>query len=440
MMSSFVYELLILLPPAISLLYAISVQIFLSGWHECSWSHLSSSILLRIAIFILAIGVCVPLHEMMKEDKEETLTPFLPAAILSPILSVICIYRVRRKYVQGPKPQLKENQLTGRVALVTGSNAGIGKETATQLLAAGATVIMACRSESRANVAMEEILQVVEQITTSIHPHGEETSLSGGDAKPPRDRLIFLPLDVSDYTSVREAVQEFEKMNLPLHILVNNAGIMMHERRTNGNDGHELMMACNHLGHFLLTNLLLPKLQAVAHQNGDARIVIVTSSTYHLASNGIDLEDLNCERRNFTMFSQYAQSKLANIMMGKELARRETKRVMEKDEGNGKVKHVSVHIVHPGLVRTSVTKNMKWYIQFLNMLFSGILVTLQKTPEAGAYTNVFCATTESLEDSSGEYFSNSESFPTNEYANDAEKALALWDLSMEMVGLKDSSQ
>jgi len=350
---------------------------------------------------------------------------FLAPAIISPIISAILIFRTRRIYITGPKPSL-DNTAAKKVVLITGSNTGIGKETARQLLAAGATVIMACRSESRAKQAMEDIL------TTATLKHASCGAGAGEEETTvllsPRERLLFCKCDVSDYDSVRQAVKDFDKMNLPLDILINNAGIMMGSRKEN-DKGHELTMACNHLGHFLLTHLLLPKLQ----QADDGRIIVVTSSTYTLADKGIDLEDLNCEKRKYTMFSQYAQSKLANIMMGKELTRREMRRVVQSDK---KGKPVSVHMVHPGLVRTDVVRNMPWYLKYPNMIFSVVLVTLQKASDAGAYTNVFCATSKSLEGKSGDYFSNSQVFETNEFANDEEKAEALWDLSCEMVGLE----
>jgi NAD(P)-dependent dehydrogenase (short-subunit alcohol dehydrogenase family) len=185
-------------------------------------------------------------------------------------------------------------------------------------------------------------------------------------------------------------------------------------------------MACNHLGHFLLTNLLLPKLQ----QADDGRIIVVTSCTYVLATEGLDLQDWNCEKRKYTMFSQYAQSKLANILMAKEVTRREKMRI-ENDKSK-KAKAVGVHIVHPGLVRTDVVRNMNWYLKYPNMLFSSVLITMQKSPEAGAYTNVFCATSKSLVGQSGDYFSNSQVFKVNEFANDEKKAKALWDLSVTL--------
>ena len=199
--------------------------------------------------------------------------------------------------------------------------------------------------------------------------------------------------------------------------------------RKENNAKHELTMACNHLGHFLLTNLLLNKLQ----HSREGRVVIVTSSTYVLAKEGIDLDDLNCNNKKYTMFSQYAQSKLANILMGKELAQREMERVKR---GEGRKGPVAVHLVHPGLVRTDVVRNMPWFLKYPNMFFSLVLVTLQKAPEAGAYTNVFCAIDDCLRGRSGEYFSNSEVFETNEFAKDMESAKKLWDLSCELVGLE----
>ena len=240
--------------------------------------------------------------------------------------------------------------------------------------------------------------------------------------KSPKDRLLFLKCDVSDYKSIRDAVKTFEAMKIPLHVLINNAGIMMGTRTTN-NVGHELTMSANHLGHFLLTNLLLPKLQ----REKDARVVVLTSSTYALAKNGIDLDDLNCDGRKYTMFSQYAQSKLANIMFGKELAKREKNRA--KDDP------VKVFMVHPGLVRTDVVRNMPWYLKYPNMVFSVVLTTLQKTPEAGAYTSVYAAASELSCEESGLYCSNSTVTETNMHTKDEQKSKDLWDLSCKLVGL-----
>ena len=328
--------------------------------------------------------------------------------------------------------------------MITGANTGIGKETAKQLLIAGATVIMACRSESRARDAMKDILSSIPHNPESVSPtsdgkgdgegEGDGASTSGETTtllSPAVERLIFLQCDVSDYNTVRQAVKDFEKLNLPLDVLINNAGIMMGTRKEN-NTKHELTMACNHLGHFLLTNLLLAKLQC----SKDGRVIVVTSSTYVLAKDGIDLDDLNCTKRKYTMFSQYAQSKLANILMGRELAKREMERVERMKLGQGCKSPVAVHMVHPGLVRTDVVKNMPWILKYPNMFFGLVLVTLQKAPEAGAYTSVFCAMDDSLRGRSGEYFSNSEVVETNGFADDAESAKKLWDLSCELVGLE----
>ena len=412
---------LILFLPTLSLLYIISVQSFLAGWHECSWTYLAKPITLRLALVVvaIAIGIAIPSSTTTSNDNDWLNVKYLFPTILLSIISIITIYRTRKIFVQGPKPTFKN--MDEKVVLITGSNAGIGKETARQLLIMGATVIMACRSEKRAKEAMDDILR-------SIHvKRNDDDEKSQKSAK---DRLIFLPCDVSDFNSVREAVSTFQKMNLPLDVLINNAGIMMGQRKTTTGDdnGLELTMACNHLGHFLLTNLLLPTMR----KQKDSRVVIVTSSTYVLASDGIDLKDLNCEQKKYTMFSQYAQSKLANILMGKELLRREQAMMVKSDE---KYSPVSVFMVHPGLVRTDVVRNMPWYLKYPNILFSFILTTLQKSPAAGAYTNVFCATSDEAKQFNGEYLSNSESFPTNDFANNKDDAIELWKLSEEMVGL-----
>lgn len=427
-----VYQGLIAGPIALSLLYSLSVQCFLSGWHECSWTHHLSSISLRLTLVIVAVAILYAMEEY-KHDA------FLLPAVVFPILAVTLMVRTRKIYITGPTSEkyIQTQAAKDKIVLITGANTGIGKETARQLFMAGATVILACRSEQRARDAMEDILSS-QQHNTSSGTATETTQLRSKTMD--KDRLLFLQCDVSDYDSVRKSYQELNKMlrkldksndastTPALDVLINNAGIMMGTRKEN-KAGHELTMACNHLGHFLLTNLLMPNLRASKY---GGRVVVVTSSTYTLADKGMDLDDLQCEKRSYTMFSQYAQSKLANILMGKELARRES-----ETKNTETKKPVKVYNVHPGLVRTDVVRNMPWYLKYPNMMFSLVLVTLQKAPPAGAYTNVFCALDESLETQSGEYFSNSEAFVTNQFTHDEDAAKRLWTLSCNLVGLKE---
>jgi NAD(P)-dependent dehydrogenase (short-subunit alcohol dehydrogenase family) len=462
------YQIILLVPPILSLIYSISVQCFLSGWHECPWNAHIGSITLRVTVLVLFLAISLGLStnpNNYKNDKNDiTHHPsqaFMIPCILSTLIGIILIYRTRKIYITGPKPNILYHAKTStaaaataadkqrsKVIFITGANTGIGKETARLLLTSGATVIMACRSEQRAREAMEDIL------ASSLKPKrkwtfpftSESTSESTLESDKltqsvptARQRLLFLPCDVSDYDSVRKAVDIFHGWNLPLDVLINNAGIMMGTRKEN-KEGHELTMACNHLGHFLLTCLLLDKLRASEY---GGRVIVVTSSTYVLAGDGgIDLEDLHCRQKRYTMFGQYAQSKLANILMGKELARREEERQQKYGSCNSSNRKdkvsplpVAVHMVHPGLVRTDVVRNMPWYLKYPNMIFSMVLITLQKSPEAGAYTSVYCALDESLNGKSGEYFCNSQACPTNEHANNVEKAKLLWEKSCELVGL-----
>mmetsp|Transcript_16449 Transcript_16449/g.20098 ORF Transcript_16449/g.20098 Transcript_16449/m.20098 type:complete len:441 (-) Transcript_16449:569-1891(-) len=431
-----IYVLALIAPPSLSLLYILVLQVFLAAWHECKWTHLAKSITIRLTIVIIAVAIVLALQNHQNhENKIETMTHYLIPILVLTISSIFTIYSTRKYYIQGPKPKHKD--MNGKVVLITGANAGIGKETAKQLLEMGATVIMACRSEARAKEAMKDILKSIRN--TSINSTNDSTSSNTGlldnSLKSAKERLLFLQCDVSNFKSVHKAVTTFNEMDLPLHVLINNAGIMMGQRKTTqgvGSTKLELTMTCNHLGHFLLTHLLLPKLNST--ENG--RLIIVTSSTYILAANGIDLQDLNCEKRNYTMFSQYAQSKLANILMGKELVRQQNQGFESNVKDSKKLYPISVYMVHPGLVRTDVVRNMPWYLRYPNMIFSFVLVILQKTPEAGAYTNVYCATSDDAQQYNGEYLSNSQVFKTNEFANDVEAGKELWRLSEQMVGIK----
>ena len=387
-------NLALCLGATLSFVYAVAVLIFRASAHECSWTAMTGAILIRASFLIACISVGISLTD------SSNFNVFIVAGIISNAVSIYLIANISSVYVQGPKPRLKAGCMKDRVVLITGANTGIGKETARQLLEVGATVIFACRSEKRGRAAMEEIACEVEPDNV--------------DLKPLSKRMHFLELDLSNLSSIRTAVQKFEQMGLPLHILINNAGVLMGEHKKS-DDGYELMMACNHLGHFLLTNLLLNKLR----ESQNARVVTLTSSTYKLATH-MDLEDLFCEKgRAYTLFGQYAQSKLANILFSSELAKREQKHVT-KMKGKTASDSISCYAVHPGLVRTDVVKNMPFWLRQGNFWFGLIIGSMQKTPSAGAYTSVWCATSDDAKGSSGLYFANSTAESLGRAARDEE--------------------
>ena len=197
-----------------------------------------------------------------------------------------------------------------------------------------------------------------------------------------------------------------------------------------------------HFGHFLLTNLLLPKLRETAlKEQYPSKVITLSSSLYTLArrprSNqnatkelelGIDLNDLQCKKKRYTLFEQYAQSKLANILFARELGRREKLRAEKlheqheqtKDKNSSVFCPIKSYSLHPGLVRTDVVRDMPWYLYYPNIVFAFFVAVLQKTPRAGAYTSVFCAVSD--EDLNEEvcYYVNSEISKLSEAAKSDE--------------------
>lgn len=297
----------------------------------------------------------------------------------------------------------KEVDLEGKVYIVTGCNTGIGYETAKALARMGGTVIMACRSTDKANSARDSILKSV-------------------NCAP--SKLIVLKLDLCGFDSVRKFVKNFRELNLPLHCLINNAGIMTQEI-TLTQDGFDTVMTANHLSHFLLTNLLLSDLE-----NTSGRVVVLTSALHSLV-NKFNFDDI-MSQKYYEMFLTYAQSKLANILFAKELHKRMRVR-------GGRVK---VFCVHPGLVRTEVTRHMHWFIQLLNNIFSPILSTLQKTPEQGAYCSIYCATDAQLvakPDNTARYYFHCNAVQESLAAQNMEAARLLWTMSAQLVGIKDDN-
>lgn len=286
--------------------------------------------------------------------------------------------------------------LDGKVYIITGANTGIGFETAKELVRMGATVIMACRDTNRANKARDDIIAL-----TKCAP----------------SKVLVIKLDLCGFDSVKKFVKEFRSKGLPLHGLINNAGLMMNERSLT-QDGFEMVFTANHLSHFMLTNLLLPDLEKVG-----GRIVVLTSSL-HKNCKKFNLDDVMSEK-SYEMFATYSQSKLANILFIRELHRQLTLK-------NSKV---TVNAVHPGLVRTEVTRHMSTFMQTGNALAAPFMWTVQKTPKQGASCSVHVATSPLLEGKSGGYYFNSRNSPVGKAALDDEAARELWKISEKLTGL-----
>jgi NAD(P)-dependent dehydrogenase (short-subunit alcohol dehydrogenase family) len=275
--------------------------------------------------------------------------------------------------------------MNGKICIVTGSNTGIGKETARGLAKQGATVILACRDVAKAEAARADIAQ------------------SAG-----RTDVAVLPLDLGSQASILAFVERFRATYPRLDVLVDNAGVWPTTRSTTA-DGVETTFGTNHLGTFRLTQELLPLLRASA----PARIVVLSSSLHHQGR--MDFDDLQFERRSFSGPTAYNQSKLANMLYVLALARRL--------EGTG----VTVNGVHPGVVATELARG---YPAFLVKIFHLFLLT----PEQGAACSLHVATSPTLEGVSGKYFEKSRAKEPAAAARDEAAQERLWTLSEKMTG------
>lgn len=268
--------------------------------------------------------------------------------------------------------------LGGKVALVTGANTGIGRVTATQLALRGAHVFLACRSAERTQPVLQDIAQ-----------------RSGGKAK-----AEFLPLDLGDLASVRACAQQFRARGLPLHILVNNAGLAGARGLTTS--GFELAFGVCHVGHFLLTELLLDTLKASA----PARVVMVASKV-HRQAKGIDFDAVRRPTVTRTGLREYGVAKLANILFAAELARRL--------QGTG----VTTYALHPGVVATDVWRSVPWPLQ-------GLIKRFMLSAEEGAATTLYCATDPAVASQSGLYYDACKVAEPTSVAKDVHLAARLW--------------
>lgn len=254
--------------------------------------------------------------------------------------------------------------LDGRTFCITGANTGIGEVTARELAGRGGRVLLACRSEAKTKPVLDAIAR------------------DGGDAD-------FVALDLGDLGSVRTAATELLASGEPIHVLVNNAGLAGQRGQTVS--GFELAFGVNHVGHFLLTTLLLDR---IAESGPDARIVNVASDA-HFQAKGIPGDDvLRRPTKTITGMREYAVSKLANVLFTTGLAAR-------LDAGT-----VTANSLHPGVVATDVWRKLPGPI-------SSLIKRRMLTPEQGARTTIHCATAPELAGVTATYFDDCAPKPPN---------------------------
>ena len=274
--------------------------------------------------------------------------------------------------------------MKGKVAIVTGANTGIGRVTAERLAAMGARVFLAGRSEEKTRPVVEGIRG------------------GGGDAE-------FLALDLGDLAGVRRSAEAFLARGEGLHLLVNNAGLAGPRGLTK--DGFELTVGTNHLGPFLFTVLLLPRLR----DSKPARVVNVASKM-HAKAPGLGFEHWRTPTRSITGTPEYAVSKLCNVLFTRSLAAGKA--------GDG----VHSYAVHPGVVASDVWREVPWPVR-------PIMKRFMKSTEEGAQTSLYCATSPDVAEHDGRYYDDCREATPGPLALDAALADSLWAKSAEFVGL-----
>ncbi len=278
--------------------------------------------------------------------------------------------------------------MTGRRCVITGATSGIGEATARALARAGAELTLVCRSPERAEATIARIQD------------------EAPDARV--DRIIA---DLSAQAEIRQAAAELLADPRPIHVLVNNAGVV-NIRYSTTVDAIETTFAVNHLAYFLLTRLLLERIQ----QSPDARIVNVASDAHRFSR--MDFDNLGHES-DFGWIKVYGQSKLANILFTRELARR---------LGDG----VTVNALHPGGVRTNFGANNAPRLQRVLMTLGRPFL---RSPEGGADTAIWLASAPEVAGTTGEYFASRKRRSGTRASRDMEAARRLWEVSERMTGL-----
>jgi NAD(P)-dependent dehydrogenase (short-subunit alcohol dehydrogenase family) len=279
--------------------------------------------------------------------------------------------------------------MTGKTVVITGGNSGIGKETAVSLAKAGAKVLVTARDPVRGADAVAEIQR-----------------------RSANEQVGLVVFDLGDLSAVRKHAPEILDHCDRIDVLVNNAGVVLSDRRVTA-DGFEATFAVNHLGHFVLTDLLLDRIKSSA----PSRIVNVSSTAHKSARRGLDFDDLQSTKQ-YRAMQVYGRSKLANIYFTTELASRL--------EGTG----VTANCLHPGTVATGYGRDgdTKGVLAF----GVKVIVPFVLSAEQGAATSVYLASSPEVEGVTGKYFVKSKPRSPSKAASDPVAAKRLWEISEEL--------
>ncbi|XP_028840332.1 dehydrogenase/reductase SDR family member 13-like [Denticeps clupeoides] len=284
--------------------------------------------------------------------------------------------------------------MSGKAAIITGGNTGIGKATAMELARRGARVIMACRNRRKAEAAISDIKK--------------ETGSS---------EVVYMHLDLGSLKSVRSFAETFLKTETRLDLLINNAGLVADGRTE---DGFGIEFGVNHLGHFLLTCLLLDRLK----ETPSSRVVTLSSMAHRWGKidfeNLITNKDLGSGQYSWQFFQAYCNSKLCNVLFTHELSKRL------------KGTNVTCYSVHPGIVKTELSRHVSlWQKIFIEP----VATLLFLDTKSGSQTTLHCALQEGIEPLSGRYFSCCAVQEVCGKAKDDAVARKLWEVSERLCGL-----
>ncbi|XP_072286509.1 dehydrogenase/reductase SDR family member 13-like [Pyxicephalus adspersus] len=312
----------------------------------------------------------------------------MAAALLIPGIVLGLYVFIYYNFIRGRQCK-SEASLRGKTVIVTGGNVGIGKITALDMARRGARVILACRNKETAEAAAYDIRRI-----------------SGNN------EVLFMKLDLASIASIKSFCKTFLSSEPRLDILINNAGISG-EGKTE--DGFNLVFGVNHLGHFLLTRLLLDRLK----QCSPSRIVVLSSNAHKWGR--IDFKNLNPSGETWLeILRAYCDSKLANLLFTRELANQ-----LQGTE-------VTCYAVHPGAVLTNLGRSLPY---ILKVILFPVVWLFFRTPTDGAQTSIYCAVEEGIEQYSGRYFTSCQVQRVQPHARDDAVAKKLWEVSEDLLGL-----